>query len=208
MNTDMIHTCASCGAEESLDALLLRMIDDDTTRRLIADLICQSIPLGVLVVRYLRLHKPAKQRLRLSKVQALLGELVPVIKSGQLTRAGRDWAISIEQWREALHAVFSAEQKGALNLPLEGNGYLYQIAMRLANQDEARAEQERETDRRHRGSVSGPGTHAAAIAAAAISQAPALHTVPSVAVGSIAVREAKARMAAIRNRTSDEGDPA
>ena len=56
---DLTHTCVVCGAEESLDALLMRMIDDDEARRLLADVVTMSLPLGGQVVQYLRLHKPA-----------------------------------------------------------------------------------------------------------------------------------------------------
>ena len=72
--TRLLNTCPACGAEESLDALLLRMIDDDQVRRLIAQVLTASFPLGGLVVRYLRLHKPATQKLRMDKLARLLAE--------------------------------------------------------------------------------------------------------------------------------------
>jgi hypothetical protein len=50
----LTNTCPSCGAEESLDAVILRMIDDDQVRRLIASVLTTSLPLGGLLVRYLR----------------------------------------------------------------------------------------------------------------------------------------------------------
>jgi hypothetical protein len=50
----MMNACPVCGAEESLDALLVRMIEDDQVHRLIADVVTTSFPLGGPVVRYLR----------------------------------------------------------------------------------------------------------------------------------------------------------
>lgn len=146
----LTNTCAACGAEESLDALLMRMIDDDQVRRLIADVIGASLPLGGLVVRYLRLHKPPKQRLRMSRVAALLGELVPDIQRRTIERKGRQWQAPVEAWKAALESVFDAADKGSLTLPLEGNGYLYETLMRLADQAERQAENAREHERRQR----------------------------------------------------------
>ncbi len=144
----LTNTCSACGAEESLDALLLRMIDDDQVRRLIADVLTASLPLGGLVVRYLRLHKPPKQRLRLAIVAKLLAELVPDLQRGVIERTGRSWAVDGDGWKAALQAVFDAHDKGTLTLPLQGNGYLYQVLMRLADKSEAVAEKQTEQTRR------------------------------------------------------------
>ncbi len=140
--------CTVCGAEESLDALLHRMIDDDTVRRLIAQVITDSIPLGSLVVRYLRLHKPAKQRLRMKIVAQLLAELVPDMQRRVIERAGRSWACDGNGWKAGLQAVFDAQDKGTLGLPLQGNGYLYQVLMNMADKIEAVAEKQTEQTRR------------------------------------------------------------
>ncbi|MFI5448059.1 hypothetical protein [Polaromonas sp. UC242_47] len=74
---NLINTCGVCGAEESLDGLLLRMIDDDQVRHLIAAVVTDSLPLGGMVVRDPRLHKPPKQKLRIGVVGRLLAELAP-----------------------------------------------------------------------------------------------------------------------------------
>lgn len=142
-------TCQVCGAEESLDTLILRMIDDDQVRRLIADVLTTSLPLGGMLVRYLRLHKPAKQRLRMDKLAKLLGELVPDIQRTAIERNGRTWVVGPDAWKAALQAVFDAHDKGTLTLPLEGNGYLYSVLMRLADRQEAAQERESEASRRH-----------------------------------------------------------
>ena len=144
----LMNTCTVCGAEESLDGLLLRMIDDDQVRRLIADVLTASLPLGGLVVRYLRLHKPPKQKLRMSVVGKVLAELVPDMQCGVIERTGRRWTVSHDQWRDAIQAVFDAQHKGTLSAPLQGNGYLYQVLMRLADQAEAKAETQAEADKR------------------------------------------------------------
>lgn len=160
---DLLHTCAACGAEESLDTLLMRMIDDDEVRRLIADVVTQSLPLGGLVVRYLRLHKPPKQRLRMGRVREVLAELVPDMQAERIRRKGREWAVPRATWRVALQAVFDAHDAGSLKTPLTSNAYLYEIAMRQADRAEAEAERERHQDSRSRAHTAGPGAVSDAI---------------------------------------------
>lgn len=92
--------------------------------------------MGGLVVRYLRLHKPAKQRLRMSKARAVLAELVPDIRRAAATRKGREWAAPLEAWQAAFAAVFDA-QAGTLELPLEGNAYLYEVLLRQGQQGQS-----------------------------------------------------------------------
>ncbi|QDL53125.1 hypothetical protein [Rhodoferax aquaticus] len=142
-------TCQVCGAEESLDNLIARMVDDDQVRRLIGSLLVQSFSLGGLVVRYLRLHKPPKQKLRMDKLAKLLGELVPDIQRTAIERNGRTWAVGPDAWKAALQAVFEAQEKGTLSLPLDGNGYLYATLMRMADRTEAAQERESEAGRKH-----------------------------------------------------------
>lgn len=146
----LMNTCTVCGAEESLDGLLLRMIDDDEVRRLIADVVTASLPLGGLVVRYLRLHKPPKQKLRMSAVAKVLAELVPDMRRGQIERGGRIWHVGHDSWRAAIQAVFDAHDKGTLSVPLPSNAYLYQVLMRMADKTEAIAEQQVDETRRSR----------------------------------------------------------
>lgn len=145
---DWTNTCQVCGAEEGLDVLILRMIDDDTVRRLIHDTLKLSLPLGAQLMRYIRLHKPPKQRLRMARLQELLTELVTDMQRNVIERHGRAWTVCLDDWRGAFDAVFAAVDKGTLQLPLQGNGYLYQVLTRKADQAEATQEAQREQDRR------------------------------------------------------------
>ncbi|WP_198086632.1 hypothetical protein [Variovorax sp. E3] len=151
----LTNVCVVCGAEESLDALLMRMIDDTEVRNLIADVIALSLPVGKDVLRYLRLHKPAKQRLRLTTVRKLLAELVPDIQRLAIERKGRVWVVSGDMWTAAFQAVFDADKRGSLTLPLEGNGYLYGVLTRMADREEGETEREQEKVVRQR--VAQPG---------------------------------------------------
>lgn len=143
-----VNTCPSCGAEESLDVMFQRVIDDDVARRAIHDVVIKSLPLGVLLIRYIGLHKPPKQRLRMVRLRELLVELVGDMQRNVIERHGRTWAVSLDDWRGAFEAVFAAVDKGSLQLPLQGNGYLYQVLSRKSDQVEAALETQRECDRR------------------------------------------------------------
>lgn len=147
---EFINQCSTCGAEESLDSLLLRMIDDDVVRGLIANVVTASLPLGGVVVRYLRLHKPPKQKLRMTAVAKLLQELVPDMQRSVIERNGRGWAVTAEDWKGAFQAVFDAVERGTLKTPLQGNGYLYTVLMRKSDKAEAVAESQQEQESRLR----------------------------------------------------------
>lgn len=151
----LVNACQVCGAEESLDAMLLRMIGDDEARSLIHDVITMSIPLGSDVVRYLRLHTPLKQKLRMGTISKLLAELVPDVQRTAIERKGRIWPVSPESWRAAFRVVFNAAERGTLALPLQGNGYLYGALVNIADRQEAAVENSREQAVRQR--VAQPG---------------------------------------------------
>lgn len=167
---NLLSTCPTCGSEESIDSLLHRLIDEDTTRRILAEIVTLSLPLGGKVVRYIRLHKPAKHVLRVEKVGALLQELAPDLRRGVISFKGRDWAAPVQIWSDALDEVFRAQNTGTLDLPLQGNGFLYAVITRLSNSIEASAERAREIERQQRAyrtTTTAPMPLAAALAAPA-----------------------------------------
>lgn len=168
-SAQLVNTCPVCGAEESLDAMLHRMIQDDEARRLIYEVITRSFVLGGHVARYLRLHKPAKHRLSMTKARAVLAELVPAV-TGSFTRKGREWQLGRDGWDAAFAAVFRQAESGALQLPLSGNAYLFEVAMQLADKAEAAAEKQHEHSLRSREYRSDAATDIAAVAASALQQ--------------------------------------
>ncbi len=90
----------------------------------------------------------------MSRVQALLGELLPDMQRGAITRKGREWLADVATWRTALESVFESNEKGTLKTPLDGNGYLYEVVMRTVDRFEARAERLADDVRKHRPSTS------------------------------------------------------
>lgn len=166
--------CPVCGAEQSLDTVLHGLQTDEHTRHLVADVVRTSVPLGADMLRYLRLHKPAKRALGLAKVRKVLGELVPAIVKQTVHRKGRDWLVTEPMWQAAFAAVFDAHQKGTLRTPLDGNAYLFEVALRQADKAEGQVEKAQEQTLRGREHRSDAPTTIAALATAALQKDPAL----------------------------------
>ena len=164
----MVHACRVCGAETSIEQMVYDIIDDAEARRLLHDTLKLNLALGAHVLRYLRLHKPAKQGMRWAKLRPLLVELLQAIQAGAITRKGRTWAVDADAWRAAFEATFKAAEEGKLDLPLSGNAYLYEVAMRLADKAEAQAEKQHEHTLRSRAHSSDAATDIASLASAAL----------------------------------------
>ena len=147
--TTLSAACPSCATEIGLDAFMRLAISDEQMRGLVADLVAVSLPMSADVLRYLRLFKPAKQALKTETVRRVLAELAPAIKSGQIEARGRLWACQADGWRAGFAAVFAAADAGKLKTPLAGNAYLFGVLANMADQLEAKAETQREAERRN-----------------------------------------------------------
>ena len=182
-----------------------------------------SLPLGKDVLRYLRLHKPAKQRLRMSTVRKVLAELVPDMQRSAIERHGRAWAMTNDSWKAALQAVFDNAERGALTLPLDGNGYLYAVITRMADRVEADAEKAHEDalrGRAHQGGSVDIGTALGAEPPAPMPPSPRQQPAPSAPADPAAAAraaEAKAKLKSLsqlyragpaNTSTNEERNPA
>lgn len=191
---NLVNTCSACGSEEGLDSLLARMIEDNEVRMLIADVLRVSLPLGMLVTRYLRLFKPASQKLRMKRAGEVLRELLPDLQRGAIDRKGREWTAPLDTWRAAFEAVFENQDAGRLTLPLQDNGYLYGVIVRMVDQHEADRERNREEERKHRPHVERQQEEPSAAPAVAALRMPAIDLNPP-RVESPHVRRVKAEIA-------------
>lgn len=149
MMSIFVNTCPTCGAEESIDSIIFRVIDDEEVRGLVKDVLQRSFALGGTLIRYMRLFKPPKHQLNWARVRKALAELVPEIQRGSIERNGSIVAVSTDLWLAAFNATFEATAKGTLRLPLAHNGYVYGALFNLAEKAAAKAEEQCETDRRH-----------------------------------------------------------
>ena len=144
----LVNTCPTCGAEESIESIIHRVIDDQEVHGLVQDVLQRSLPLGGTLIRYVRLFKPEKHQLNWARVRKALAELVPDVQRVSIERNDRVVQISHELWLGAFGAAFDAAAKGTLRTPLTNNGYVYGALFNLAEKAAAKAEEQREVERR------------------------------------------------------------
>lgn len=135
-------TCPSCGAVNSLDAL----IGHEAARMLLVRALDQT-PVGRRLIRYVALFRPARRQLSWDRAANLLGELLDMIQAGRIERHGRLWAAPEAAWVSALDDLLARRDEGKLVTPLKSHGYLLEMLTGQADKVEAAAER-RDEDRR------------------------------------------------------------
>lgn len=105
-------------------------------------------PVGGLVIKYLALFRPEKRELTFDRVATLLQELLPMIKSAEISRNGRTWPAPQAYWKAALEEIVI--KRGSLQLPLKSHGYLLEIICGMAGKAEAVQEKKTEERRQQR----------------------------------------------------------
>jgi hypothetical protein len=140
-----VIACPACGTELTLEHLVGHLDDEQAFSRLVA----LSVPMAHLVVLYIGLFTPEKQRLTLRKKVRLIAQLLPDLRRQAITHKGRDWPAPHATWAAAIEQMLAARAAGRLDLPMTGHGYLYAILAGMADKVEAVAEREQEAERRH-----------------------------------------------------------
>ena len=115
--------CPCCGASASLEVL----ITHDEARSLMVALAGISDELAKAALRYLGLFRPGERDLSWARAAKLLGELVPLIQAGEITRKRQSYTAPREAWIWAFNRVLDARDNGRLSTPLKSHGYLYEI---------------------------------------------------------------------------------
>ncbi|OAM19485.1 hypothetical protein A7P84_04040 [Eikenella corrodens] len=115
--------CPCCGATASLEVL----ITHDEARSLMVALAGISDELAKAALRYLGLFRPGERDLSWARAAKLLGELVPLIQAGEITRKRQSYPAPREAWIWAFNRVLDARDNGRLSTPLKSHGYLYEI---------------------------------------------------------------------------------
>lgn len=136
--------CPACGTELSLEHLMSHLDDEQAFSRLVA----LSVPMAHLVVLYIGLFTPEKQRLTLRKKVRLIAQLLPDLRREAITHKGREWPAPHAAWARAIEQMLQARAAGRLDLPMSGHGYLYTILAGMADKLEAQAERDNEAERR------------------------------------------------------------
>lgn len=141
----MRATCPSCGTDGHLSSFMA-----ETDAKRFAVLLTTMPPdLGRATIDYLGLFKPAKTALRLPRVIKLADELLVMVQAGTVTndeRGGVRRPATPAQWAAGIEQMLA--QRPSLTLPLKGHNYLRAIVFGLADQADAAAERQRETNAR------------------------------------------------------------
>lgn len=142
-------TCPCCYSDFPIEAGF-----SDADGKRLAALMAEFEPsLGRAALSYLRLFKPPKTGLRVSRAVTIIAELLQLVRAGTVCRDERNglrrpapasvWTAGIEQMLA----------QAGIATPLDGHNYLRKVVFALADQVDAQAERAREDARRN---VSGP----------------------------------------------------
>lgn len=171
--TPEVIACPVCHSVLTAEQLL----GHEESARTFDSLLVVGVPLGGLVLQYLSLFCPAKQRLTNGKKLKLVEQLLPSLQRLAITHKGRDWPAPLPAWEKAFEQMQAARAAGRLDLPMTGHGYLFSILAALADKCEAKAEQAQQQALRTR-----PGT----------TQAPPIGEVLDPALAEITARSQRA----------------
>ncbi|MCW5223496.1 hypothetical protein D5041_07765 [Verminephrobacter aporrectodeae subsp. tuberculatae] len=105
------------------------MIVDDGAAAQALQAALEMSAMGSLLIRYLALFRPAKNRLTWPRVAALLGELLPLIQQERLERNGQLHEAPLHAWASAIEKTIAARDAGALRPPLKTHGYLFEVVI-------------------------------------------------------------------------------
>lgn len=115
--------CPCCGTTLSLDALIAH----EGAREALSVAFKLSGVLGSALVRYIALFRSDARELTLERVARLLGELLPDIQAGRITRNGQVFEAPLEAWVWAIEQGLAARDAGRLKTPLKSHGWLYEV---------------------------------------------------------------------------------
>ena len=115
--------CPCCGAENSLDALIAH----EGARQVVWAAGQVGGEVGKLAVQYIALFRPAKTALTFERMAKLLGELLPDMERGAISRNSLEYPAPPEAWIYGFRELLSRRNVGSLKLPLKSHGYLYEV---------------------------------------------------------------------------------
>lgn len=136
--------CPACGATSSLDVL----VSHEDARAALTVAFKVAGPVGVALLRYLALHRPATRELTMARVASLMTDLLPCLEAGSVPRKGRQWQVLPQDWVQAIEQMQTAFAQGKLTVPLNGHGYLFEVLCSFADKREAAQESAAEQQRR------------------------------------------------------------
>lgn len=135
--TPAMFRCSSCGGRTPVELA----VEHEGASRVVTRCMSSLGPVGVAMMGYMALHRPAQRFLTWEKVERLLVELLDVYDAGILERDHLQHPLTDELWVAAIGAVRDAAPK--LKLPLDGHNYLFAILATMSQKAAHAAEQDR-----------------------------------------------------------------
>lgn len=111
--------CPKCAATG--DVLLF--VEAEQTRQTLMRLLARN-PIGLLVLRYVDLHKPATRDMSPDRWNKLATEVMDLVEQGSLPYQGRAIPAPLEAWQYAVDEAYKQRDSGKLQLPLSGHGWI------------------------------------------------------------------------------------
>lgn len=134
-------TCPCCNTEFPIEA----GFSEADGKRLAAVLAEFEPAVGRSMISYLRLFKPAKTALRMSRAAKIAREVADLVSAGDVCRDERGGVrrpTTPSMWSQGMEQM--ASQRDRLSLPIDGHGYLRAIVFSIADSVDAAAERDRE----------------------------------------------------------------
>lgn len=114
--------CPKCAATG--DVLLF--VEAEQTRQTLMRLLVRN-PIGLLVLRYVDLHKPATRDMSSDRWNKLAVEVMDLVEQGSLPYQGRAIPAPLEAWQYAVDEAYKQRDAGKLTLPLSGHGWITSV---------------------------------------------------------------------------------
>lgn len=114
--------CPACGVTGDI----MLFTEAEATRQTLARLFSRT-PVGMLVLRYVQLHKPATRDMSPDRWNKLAVEVLDLIEAGTLVHQGRTIPAPLEAWQYAIEDAHRQRDAGMLTLPLSGHGWVTSV---------------------------------------------------------------------------------
>jgi len=137
----LMGSCPDCGAKAPLSAFAQ---GPEAGRVMEAQIAQLDKAIAARLIPYLRLHAPPGRALNWNKAGRLIEELVELTKSPVITWERQSRPATPQIWAAAMDKAVGAAEKGELDLPLDGHGWLRKVAWSDAGKAARDAEQQRE----------------------------------------------------------------
>lgn len=137
----LIGTCPECGAKAPMSAFAQ---GPDAGRAMEQQVSRLPWPVATRLIPYLRLHAPRDRALNWNKAGRLISELADLTTAGVITWEREKRTGSADIWASAMDKATTAAERGELDLPLDGHGWLRKVAWSEAGKAGREAEKKRE----------------------------------------------------------------